>query len=309
MQVLFDHVGYAPDARKVVLIEAAADAHWDGVEIVRLPSGAPVMTSRPEFAGAVDGWSCGPWWSLDVTEVREPGRYAVSWNAGGQSGQSEGFTVGEDLHGDQLVSDIVHYIKGQRCSGIWDRADRAAARVSDGHRRDVHGGWYDASGDYSKYLSHLSYANFMNPQQTPLVVWVLARTWQRLKVIDAPPLLLERIRDEALHGADFLARMQDPDGFWYVTVFDGWSKDPDQRELCSYQTQLGIKGDDFQAGWRQPPWRWRPHSVTGRITAPTYTAMRRCGVSGTCSSTGSTISTTAARTSSTTHAHCSLRSS
>ena len=58
-------------------------------------------------------------------------------------------------HGDQLVSDIVHYIKGQRCSGIWDGADRAAPRVGDGERRDVHGGWYDASGDYSKYLSHL----------------------------------------------------------------------------------------------------------------------------------------------------------
>ena len=165
--------------------------------------------------------------------------------------RARGSRWGRTLHGDQLVSDIVHYIKGQRCSGIWDRADRAAPRVGDGERRDVHGGWYDASGDYSKYLSHLSYANYMNPQQTPLVVWVLARTWHRLRAIDAPPLLLERIRDEALHGADFLVRMQDPDGFWYVTVFDGWSKDPEQRELCSYRTQLGIKGDDYQAGWRQ----------------------------------------------------------
>jgi hypothetical protein len=149
------------------------------------------------------------------------------------------------------VSDVVHYIKGQRCSGIWDRADRAAPRVGDGVRRDVHGGWYDASGDYSKYLSHLSYANLMNPQQTPLVTWVLARVWQRYAATGAPALLLERIRDEALYGADFLMRMQDPEGFWYVTVFDGWSKEPGQRELCSYRTQLGVKGDDFQAGWRQ----------------------------------------------------------
>ena len=148
-------------------------------------------------------------------------------------------------------SDVVHYIKGQRCSGVWDRADRSAPCVGDGVRRDVHGGWYDASGDYSKYLSHLSYANFLNPQQTPLVVWTLARVWHRYAAIDAPPLLRERIRDEALYGADFLMRMQDPEGFWYVTVFDGWSKDPEQRELCSYRTQLGVKGDDYQAGWRQ----------------------------------------------------------
>ena len=39
-------------------------------------------------------------------------------------------------------------------------------------RVDVHGGWYDASGDVSKYLSHLSEANYMNPQQSPMAVWV-----------------------------------------------------------------------------------------------------------------------------------------
>ena len=36
-----------------------------------------------------------------------------------------------------------------------------------------------------------------------------------------------------------------------MTVFDGWSKEPEQREMCSYRTQTGHKGDDYQAGWRQ----------------------------------------------------------
>jgi hypothetical protein len=248
--VLFDHVGYAPDARKVLLIEAPRDTTWVSVEVVRLPSGDVVAHVEPNIAGNVDGWSYGPWWSLDVTSVRDAGRYAVRWQTTAAGGQSECFTIAEHAHGDQLVSDIVHYIKGQRCSGIWDRADRSAPRVGDGLRRDVHGGWYDASGDYSKYLSHLSYANHMNPQQTPLVVWALASVWHRYVGV-APPLLNERIRDEALHGADWLLRMQDPAGFWYTTVFDGWSKDPDQRELASYRTQLGQKGADYQAGWRQ----------------------------------------------------------
>jgi hypothetical protein len=251
MQVLFDHVGYEPGARKLLLLEAAADTNWTAIDIVRRPTGEQVLACEPTFVGAVDGWSCGPWWSVDASELGEPGRYALAWRAGELCGQSEAFTIGEGVHGDQLVSDIVHYMKGQRCSGIWDRADRAAPRVGDGERRDVHGGWYDASGDYSKYLSHLSYANFMNPQQTPLVVWMLSGIWHRYAAAGAPALLLERIRDEALHGADFLVRMQDPAGFWYVTVFDAWSKDPEQRELCSYRTQLGIKGEDYQAGWRQ----------------------------------------------------------
>jgi hypothetical protein len=248
--MLFDHVGYEPDIDKVILLEAARDTTWTSVVAVRMPSGEVVADVEPVFVGGVEGWSCGPWWSLDVSFLHEPGRYAIRWQTVDDVGQSEGFTIADQAHGDQLVSDIVHYIKGQRCSGIWDRADRSAPRVGDGLRRDVHGGWYDASGDYSKYLSHLSYANYLNPQQTPLVVWALARVWHR-SADTLPSLLRERVRDEALHGADWLVRMQDPEGFWYTTVFDGWSKDPEQRELASYRTQLGHKGSDYQAGWRQ----------------------------------------------------------
>jgi hypothetical protein len=36
-----------------------------------------------------------------------------------------------------------------------------------------------------------------------------------------------------------------------MTVFDGWSKDPKQRQICSYRTQEGHKFDDYQAGFRQ----------------------------------------------------------
>jgi hypothetical protein len=48
-------------------------------------------------------------------------------------------------------------------------------RVFDSQRYvDVWGGWKDAGGDKGKYLSHLSYANYFNPQQTAMVVWALA---------------------------------------------------------------------------------------------------------------------------------------
>jgi len=45
--------------------------------------------------------------------------------------------------------------------------------------------------------------------------------------------------------------MQAPEGFFYVTVFDKWSKDEHQREICSYATQKGLKSPDYQAGFRQ----------------------------------------------------------
>lgn len=36
-----------------------------------------------------------------------------------------------------------------------------------------------------------------------------------------------------------------------MTVFDKWSKDTKQREICAYATQQGHKSDDYQAGFRQ----------------------------------------------------------
>ena len=198
------------------------------------------------------GWHLGPWWQADISTHSLTGRFALRWQlSDGTQGQSEGFDVKSGLQGPALISDLLFHIKSQRSSGIWDRADAHAPRVSDGARRDVSGGWFDASGDNSKYLSHLSYANVLNPQQNPMVAWTLGRAWQCYAATDREPYLTERLRDEALHGADWLMRMQDPTGFWYMTVFDTWSKDPAQRELCSYRTQSGHKGADFQAGWRQ----------------------------------------------------------
>jgi Glycosyl hydrolase family 9/Cellulase N-terminal ig-like domain len=258
MKILFNHIGYAPDDEKLILLEAPETTVWTELALVSLPDGAVVWRGAATFAGPVAGWTVGPWWRVDVSAVRAPGRYALRWaTAGtpppmdGKSGQSEGFGIAENILGHPVVSDLLFYFKGQRCAGIYDRADRRAKRVGDGAISDVHGGWFDASGDTSKYLSHLSYANYLNPQQTPLVVWVLARAWHLYRAAGAAPYFLERLQAEVLHGADWLVRMQDPAGFWHVTVFDRWTKDPAQRELCSYRTQKGDKYPDYQAGWRQ----------------------------------------------------------
>jgi len=251
VRILFNHIGYAPGAEKRLLLEAPASITWRELALVSLPANDVVWRGEAKFVGGVEGWSVGPWWSVDVSEVRTPGRYALRWATAERSGQSEGFEIADNILGHRVVSDILFYFKSQRSSGIWDKADRAIRRVGDGAVFDVHGGWADASGDNSKYLSHLSYANVMNPQQIPLVVWTLARAWHLYQAQGVAPYFLERIRDEALHGADWLVRMQDPAGFWHVTVFDRWTKDPAQRELCSYRTQQGHKFDDYQAGWRQ----------------------------------------------------------
>jgi len=249
MQVLLNHVGFAPAAAKRATIQSPRALAAQPFVVVDVRTRAIVHAGLTEPVDPVPGWQGRHFAHARFDAVTTPGRYAVMLEGTWPPVQSEPFEIADGLFGSQMLSDIVHYFKGQRCTGLFDAADRQAPLLDTREARDVHGGWYDASGDCSKYLSHLSYANFMNPQQTPLVTWALLAG--RDQIPPQSKWLDERIVDEALHGADFLVRMQAPEGFFYTTVFDKWSKDEHQREICSYATQKGIKSADYQAGFRQ----------------------------------------------------------
>ncbi|MBV8467626.1 MAG: glycoside hydrolase family 9 protein [Burkholderiales bacterium] len=249
MHILHNHLGYLPKASKVALLQAEGTPQAEHFVLIDASTRGVVHEGRLAPLGRVANWRNWQYWSLDFSAVERPGRYVLAIPGGALPVQSEAFEISPSLYDGQLISNLVHYFKSQRCTGIFDQADRHCRKLGTDERVDVHGGWYDASGDASKYLSHLSYANFMNPQQTPLVVWHLADG--RARMPQQSVWLDERMVDEALHGADFLARMQDASGCFYMTVFDRWSKDIGQREICSYETQQGHKYASWQAGFRQ----------------------------------------------------------
>ncbi len=265
---LLNHVGFHPDDDKRAWLQgdeealaaiAASPGHGESagptgpaarrVAVVDVRTNAVVHTCGLQPAQTVPGWRGRAFAALDFSALRTPGEYRLALDTGFPPLVSARFQVGRSLFGHQVLSDLVHYFKSQRCTGLYDLADRRAPLLDTREPRDVHGGWYDASGDCSKYLSHLSYANAMNPQQVPLVAWTLMDG--RAPMGEASAWFAERVVDEALHGADFLVRMQDPAGFFYMTVFDRWSKDPAQREICAYATQQGHKFAIYQAGYRQ----------------------------------------------------------
>ena len=96
---------------------------------------------------------------------------------------------------------------------IYDDRDRNIPFI--GGRKgtvDVHGGWSDASGDVGKHLSHLSFAIYMNPQQAAARGLEPARIRPAARRAGSDKALLQRLRREAAYGADFLVRMQDPQG-------------------------------------------------------------------------------------------------
>ncbi len=199
------------------------------------------------------GWKGRHFWIADFTQAGKPGRYRLAVSGAGANLVSEPFAVGDGILADSCLSDILFYFKGQRCSGMYDAFDRHVPFF--GGRPgtvDAHGGWFDAAGDDSKYMTHLSYAAFMNPQQQPQVVWNLLAAADLLRGAERERLqrLLWRVEDEARHGADFLVRMQDPEGFFYTTVHDIWTHEPGDRTICSFRLQTGERDDKYKAGWR-----------------------------------------------------------
>ncbi len=249
MLLLTNHIGYERLGQKKAVIQTE-QPHLsdDSVLLICAESAQTVATFELQEQGKVANWHQGYFYLIDFSSFVTPGHYYLRF----ENTCSPQFEIGEQLLLDRTLSDVIHYFKSQRCGGIFDQTDRHAPILNSDQTADVHGGWYDASGDVSKYFSHLSYANYLNPQQIPMVVWNMLKGLSLLADSESIAAFTRtRLVEEALFGADFLVRMQNEQGFFYMTVFDKWSKDTAQREICAYETQLGHKFDDYQAGFRQ----------------------------------------------------------
>ncbi|WP_261882058.1 glycoside hydrolase family 9 protein [Vibrio pelagius] len=249
MLLLTNHIGYEANAPKQAILQTRkARLSSTSVLLVCADNHVTVDSFDVVKHGQVANWHTGNYFTIDFSEVTKPGRYYLRF----ENLRSEIFEIGEKLLMQRTFSDVLHYFKSQRCGGIFDKKDKQAQLLGTDRYVDVHGGWYDASGDVSKYFSHLSYANYLNPQQIPMVVWNMLKGLRLALDHEAFQKFTQtRLTEEALFGADFLVRMQDAAGYFYMTVFDKWSKDINQRDICAYATQEGIKSDDFQAGFRQ----------------------------------------------------------
>ncbi|MBE3918557.1 chitobiase [Vibrio parahaemolyticus] len=268
MLLLTNHIGYERLGPKKAIIQTE-QPHLSSytVQLICATSEQTVATFAVEEQGKVANWHQGYFYLIDFSSFTDSGDYFLQV----EDSRSSYFTVGEHILLNQTLSDVIHYFKSQRCGGVFDQQDRQVPVLNANQTVDVHGGWYDASGDVSKYLSHLSYANYLNPQQTPMVVWNILKGLSLLEGSeDIAAFTRTRLIEEALFGADFLVRMQNEKGFFYMTVFDKWSKDTAQREICAYETQLGHKFDDYQAGFRQG----------GGVAIAALAAASRLGVHG-----------------------------
>ncbi len=217
------------------------------------PHGTRPLTAGP--VEAVPGWTAGPYARVPLPRGLPPGTYTVRIVDGsGRPAACPPFVIAPDRLQRQTMSDVLAYFKAVRSSGEIDRKDRRARLWGDtgGHEVDARGGWLDASGDTSKFLSHLTYTRTMSPQQTPLCAWAMAAA--RDEVAAHHPALTRavgtRLRDEALWGADFLMRFRAPEGYFYTGIFDALTKRLDERFVTA-PLQDCVRTDRYQAAFRQ----------------------------------------------------------
>ena len=245
IKILTNHLGYEPVSYKNAVIEAYSGDKISNCTINSYHSDKIIAALNPVEVGKIDQWKNWYFWTVDFSSVQEEGTYYIECKTNRGTVHSFPFSIMKDILKRQTLSDVVSYFKEQRCVGQMEKADRKM--TFSGDRKDtvdVHGGWQDATGDYGKHLSHLSYTNFFVPQQIPLVAYSLCKSYEMLdkKNDDNFTQFKKRILDELLYGADYLVRIKNPEGSFYRSVSaPGPEKKPEDRRISQAMTGFSIR--------------------------------------------------------------------
>jgi hypothetical protein len=221
IQILVSHVGYEASESKHAVIQADAVADVSACRVREAAGDRSALDVTPKPVGQVAKWKTWWYWTIDFDAITTEGDYYVECAADGRAVRSFVFAIRKDLLEREALSNVIYYFKGQRVSGPFDNAD--GKLPFEGGRPgtvDARGGWYDATGDYGKHLSHLSFSSYFNPQQIPLAAWSLFRSHDELEKRGSQAFrqYLRRLLDEATFGADFLVRVKNPSGSFYRSV-------------------------------------------------------------------------------------------
>ena len=252
----FNEAGYDSDKPISIVVQSSDNLEGSKWTLWFDPdggaTGASVASGVVSAGEDPDKWAkSGKYYTITLDKKpTQSGNFHVEVATGSPSASGK-FYIGEKALAQKTLGMVMDYFYNDRASNStimsWDQ--KVSVYGSSGTTRDVRGGWYDASGDVSKYLSHLSYANYLNPQQIPLTVWSLAFAAERIPTLLASTSTKANTVDEAAYGADFLVRMLDEQGFFYMTVFDNWGQGI--RYLCAFSGSDGDKSANYQTAFRE----------------------------------------------------------
>lgn len=271
-KILTNQVGYDVSGPKKAVIRAHAGDTFTSFAVKSFPAGETILSGTPRHDGPVRKWKDWDFWTVDWSAVDKEGAYIIECTSPAGTVRSHPVLVQKNALERNTLSDVIYYFKGQRSSGLWDKADRKMTFEGQDCAVDIHGGWFDATGDYGKHLSHLSFSTYFNPQQVSLTAWSLFGALRELERRGEPYFkqYQKRLLDEALFGADYLVRSKNPKGSFYITVSGrGPEKKPEDRRITAKAERHiiltpetkdkfrdygreKIAGDAaYEAGWRE----------------------------------------------------------
>ncbi|MDN3548117.1 glycoside hydrolase family 9 protein [Mucilaginibacter aquaedulcis] len=215
-------------------------------------SGKTVYSGRLKGPQQINEWAKGTYfYQADFSSFTKAGKYKVGVKINSKPYLSDEFEIGEDALALNTIPSIISYYNKQRANTPTElEVDKAVKLYGSDKTADVRGGWCDASGDVSKYFSHLAYANYMSPQQIPLV------TWSMVNAVQTVPKLLNKLGaydnmvNEALWGGDYIMRSLSKEGYFYMTVFSYFSKDPNARRIVGLRAN-SVTTDEYQCAFRE----------------------------------------------------------
>ncbi len=254
----YNQAGYDSDGRGNLVVYSSEELEGAEWLIMKSSDGGAYSVERGTFTAGInpDNWlSSGKYYTVSLPSTLQEGEYYLSTTEGGAPwsevvpSNSGKFEISAGELKAKTLGPVLGYFRSDRSSATSHTYVYVGTYASAGV--DVHGGWNDASGDYGTYLSHLSYANYMNPQQIPLTVWALAFANERIPAaVESATSDAEFAVDEALWGADFLVRMQNEAGYFYMTVFNQWGQSSSWH-LCAFSGSGGEMSNNYQTAYRE----------------------------------------------------------
>ncbi|MGN6647499.1 MAG: glycoside hydrolase family 9 protein [Cytophaga sp.] len=246
--IVLNQVGYELNGTKTAIFTNSANSLAATTFDILSSTNAVVYTGNIVSKGAVTGWTNRYFWELNFSNFQTAGIYKIRVG----TKVSYPFEIGQNILFSKTAFSVVDFFKGMRST---NNADKTLSFY--GPRNDqvnVYGGWRDATGDPGKHMSHLSYANYFNPQQIPFVVWSLLKSYEMSTAsftAKSTDLL-----NESKWGADYLLRNIDKQqNYLYLAIFDDWGNNPSSREICEWG-QAGTGNDgartaNYQAAMRE----------------------------------------------------------
>ncbi|WP_184549177.1 glycoside hydrolase family 9 protein [Mucilaginibacter sp. FT3.2] len=215
-------------------------------------AGKTVFTGVLKGPLRIEQWAKGAFfYQADFSVVAKAGKYKVSVKINGKQSLSDEFSISDNALAITTLPSIIGYYNNQRANTPTElAADKQLLLYGSDKTVDIHGGWCDASGDVSKYFSHLAYANYMSPQQIPLVTWSMINAVQSIPATLNKLNMYDKTVDEAIYGADYMMRALSKDDYFYMIVFSYFNKDPKARRVVGLRAN-SVTTNEYQCAFRE----------------------------------------------------------